>query len=67
MSAASAQFPGQLIANPLGIAHPETLPGLRPVKFWQLEARVHLNTVTWTYSRLTGHVPARLVGAFKSA
>ena len=23
------------------------------------EARVHLNTVTWPYSRLTGHVPAR--------
>ena len=40
----------------LEIAHPEKLSGLRPVKFEQLEARVHLNTVTWTYSRHTGLV-----------
>ncbi len=39
----------------LEIAHPEKLSGLRPVKFEQLEARVHLNTVTWTYSRLIGN------------
>ena len=26
-----------------------------------------LNSLTWPYSRLTVHVPARLVGSFKSA
>ncbi len=45
----------QLMGRTLEITHPETLSGLRPVKFYQLEARVHLNAVTWTYSRLTGN------------
>ena len=38
------------------IVHPEKLSGLRPVKFEQLETRVHLNTATWTYSRLIGNL-----------
>ncbi len=46
----------RVIANPLEIAHLETISGFGPVKFYQLEARVHLNTVTWTYSRHTGLV-----------
>ncbi len=46
----------QLMGRTLEITHPETLSGLRPVKFEQLEARVHLNTVTWPYSRYIGRV-----------
>ncbi len=41
------------LSRVLEIAHPEKLSGLRPVKFEQLEARVHLNTLTWPYSRQT--------------
>ena len=44
------------MSKALEIAHPEKLSGLRPVKFEQLEARVHLNTVTWPCSRLIGQV-----------